>query len=72
MRAVRQNWIQPIFLALCLALNADALAQPAPLESAATLPPAGAQPVSPGGITLGAMVVYPGIDESYEQHDKPF
>ena len=72
MRTVRLNWIYPVFLALCLGLNADALAQPAPLESAATLPPTSALPVPPGGIPLGPMIVYPGLDASYGHNDNLF
>ena len=74
MRIVRLNWVTPAFFALSLGAAACALAQSPtpPLESAATLQSAGALPVPPGGIPLGPMIVYPGIDASYGHNDNLF
>ena len=56
-----------------LVLSAGVGAQsPAPLESAASLPSNAAVPVPPGGIPLGPMIVYPGVDVSYGHNDNLF
>lgn len=44
----------------------------APLESAAALAPTSVLPVPPGGIPVGPMVVYPGIDVSIGHNDNLF
>ncbi len=73
MRTSATNRHRLLLLALWLGTG-GALGQPspAPLESAAALTPSGALPVPPGGIPLGPLIVYPGIDASYGHNDNLF
>ena len=65
-----------LFVAFSLASSLVAFgqvpAQSAPLQSSASLAPAAGEPVPPGGIPLGPLIVYPGIDLSYGHNDNLF
>lgn len=43
-----------------------------PIESAASLPAAGVLPIPPGGIPIGPMIAYPGVDVSVGHNDNLF
>ena len=64
--------VRGTFVALWVVFSTGALGQIAPLESAASLSPAAPIPVPPGGIPLGPLIVYPGIDASIGHNDNIF
>lgn len=65
-----------IGLACALALSGSAYAQtqtpPAPIPSAAALPPVADKPVPAGGIPVGPLVVYPALDYAIGHNDNLF
>lgn len=62
-----------VVLGLVLGISTGAFAQGAAMGSAAELAPAATAPVTPpGGIPVGPMVVFPGVDVSYGHNDNLF
>jgi hypothetical protein len=64
--------MRSIVATMMLGFSVCATGQDVPLQGAATLGPATGQPTPPGGVPLGPMIVYPGLDFSVGHNDNLF
>lgn len=60
------------FAAVVLGFSLCAIGQDVPLQGAASLGPATGQPTPPGGVPLGPMIAYPGLDVGVGHNDNLF